>query len=162
GFAFLIKHADWPDEKPIRLRTEQAALTEKPKAETMQRFCDQFPPISGRGMIACAIGNASTPQQRETWIHQGWLQGDFSPNEETLILDTYGNTLPEQDHIARTDRLLFEGKATPARRMLPLVPQSRTNLYLARIALIGDAPDAASRINSVPEDLKRDPGLIFD
>ncbi len=163
GYRFLAGHPGWPEEKLIRLRTEEAALDGAGiDKSTLRQFCNAFPPISGRGMFACAAASASTLAQRKQWVKQGWQQGDFSEYEEKNLLDIYGKQLATADHIARMDRLLFEKKTGQAKRMLKRVPRERETLYLARIALSTDARDAASRLNSVPVNVKRDPGLTFD
>lgn len=162
GYDFLSAHGDWPEMNTIRLRTEQAALDSKPDAAALKRFCTDFPPISGRGMFACAAAGAGIAEQSADWIHQGWLQGDFTEPEEAQVLATYGQQFTSADHIARIDRLLFEGRVGPAKRMLPRVPRDRLTLYMARIALITNSHDANFRMDSVPVNLRRDPGLLFD
>ncbi len=159
GYRFLSKHAGWPDEKIIRLRTEEAALNEAVDANTLRQFCARFPPISGRGMIACAT--VGTTAQRQEWIAQGWKQGDFSESEERAILQRHGSALTLTDHHARMERLLFEEKPAAAKRLLDYLPRERRTLYLARIALTSDAQDATSRLNTVPVHLQRDSGLLF-
>lgn len=162
GYTFLSKHPGWPDEKIIRLRTEQAALDGDIEKDVLRQFCTRFPPISGRGMFACARGGVGTEQQRKEWVKQGWLRGDFSEYEEEVILGVFGTQLGVSDHIARIDRLLFDGKTSHAERMLKRVPRERETLYRARIALISNARDANARLNAVPVNLRHDPGLILD
>ena len=153
GYSFLVKHSGWPDEKLIRLRTEEAAL-QAASSSGIKHFCSKFPPISGRGMFACT-GVTGTDAQRREWIREGWKNGDFSEAEETRILETYGKHLTQADHRARMERLLFEEKTAQARRMLPLLPRDEHTLYLATMALINNDHDAAKRLDAVPVNLRR-------
>jgi soluble lytic murein transglycosylase len=158
GWKFLQSHPDWPRQNTLRLNIEAAALREAPETKKLREFCQTFPPISGRGLIACAragIGGSAA-------ISQGWKQGDFTPEEEKNILAREGGKLTEHDHRARLDRLLFEDKAAPARRTLLLIPETFHSLYLARIALITNAPDAARKVEAVPRAQLQDPGLIYN
>ena len=158
GLNFLNHHADWPEIKLIRLRTEEAALREAASGGSMKSFCAAYPPISGRGMVACArVGIGG-----DTAIKKAWLQGDYSPFEEKQILAQYGDSLGARDHEARTDRLLYERKTGGAKRMLPLLSADQQKLAQARLALQDMAPDASSKVNAVPASLKNHPGLLLD
>lgn len=158
GLTFLNRHSDWPDIKLIRLRTEEAALREAQSGSALKSFCSAYPPISGRGMVACTqvgIGGDKA-------IKQAWKQGDFSPFEEKQILVSNGSSLSSADHWARTDRLLFERKSGAAQRMLPLLDSSHQKLVAARIALQTGAGNAPVKLKAVPTSLQNDPGLMLD
>ncbi len=172
GLRFLTQNPGWPQEKIIRLRTEAAALSEHapPFGNTvageekaiMQDYCGNFPPISGRGMLACFSARAGDEKTRDEWLREGWIQGDFSQSEEGMILREYGAGLTRADHIARAERLLYEGKTKPAERMMGLVPSNRHALYAARMALMTDKKNAESKMNALSAADKRDVGLLFD
>lgn len=161
GHRFLSQHGDWPEAKTIQLRTEEAALNQSPDGSAMRAFCEQFPPLSGRGMLACVTANAAGAN-REAWLKQGWLQGDFSPYEEELVLNRFGGALSHEDHEARADRLLYEGKINSAQRMMSLVSHQRVPLYEARIALITGARNANAKLEALPGNYRNDPGIMFD
>ena len=114
GASFLYEFPNWPDENTIRLRTEAAALYERPSNELMSKFCTDFPPISGRGMVACASNGVSDKAKQTAWVKQGWAQGDFNEDEEQRILKAYDGTLTSADHAARAERLLCRAKSTMA------------------------------------------------
>ena len=172
GLRFLTQHPDWPQEKIIRLRTEAAALAEhappfgrEPTGDEqaiLRDYCANFPPISGRGMVACFLARAGVEPLREQWLHQGWIQGDFTLSEEDMILREFGTDLKSTDHIARIERLLYEGKTKPAERMMELVPRTSQALYHARIALITNQRNAESKMNGLSASERRNAGLLFD
>lgn len=158
GLRFLNQHGDWPEAKVIRLRTEEAALREGAAGGPIKSFCAAYPPISGRGMLACYQAGAGSKAD----VKQAWLQGDFSPYEEKQILSRYGHVLNEAAHVARTDRLLFEGKTGGAQRMLPLLSGEEQRLVQARIALQSGRGDANGKLASLSTAAKRRPGVTLD
>lgn len=162
GIGFLAEHAGWPEEKTIRLRTEAAALTNPPPQAVMDKFCATAAPISGRGMLACANAGSGNGSQRLFWVKQGWLQGDFTDDEEKNILASYGRILGSADHIARAERLLYAGKITATRRMLPLVPTDRRKIYTVRLAFIGKDGRAPRLLAKLSASQQRDAGIIFE
>lgn len=157
---FLNNHPGWPQEKMIQLRAEQAALFEQPDPASLKRYCASYPPISGRGMVACARAGAGTPEERASWIKQAWKQGDFNADEEDSLLAV--NKFTAEEHQARVDRLLVEGKTSQAARMLPRLTPAYRLLSEARIALITDARNAQAKLFNVPSHLKNDPGLMLN
>lgn len=162
GESFLRNHPRWPDEKIIRLRTEAAALLERPDAGAMGSFCKDFPPISGRGMMACLRANAGTADLRKEWLKQGWLQGDFTDSEARTILADYGQQFTSADHSKRLERLLYEEKVSAAKRMMPLVPAARHRVYETRMAIIQNTRDAKAKLAALSTNERQDPGILFD
>jgi soluble lytic murein transglycosylase len=161
GLNFLTEYPGWPDEKSIRMRTEAAAFSEQPERSLMREFCEIMPPISGRGMLACATAQAADEKSCGAWLHQGWIQGDFSENEEQAILARYSTQIAADAHLARTERLLYEGKPTAARRMLPLLPAENHPLYEAWIGLAARDRAAEDLWRTLPENAQKSPGLLF-
>jgi soluble lytic murein transglycosylase len=161
AYRFLVEHPGWPDEKILRIRAEAAALSSSPDPMTMRKFCSNPGPISGRGMYACLRAQAGDPDIRRTWLHKGWIQGDFNEAEERLILSEYGSQLGTNDHVARIDRLLYEKKATPAKRMLPLTPASRRLVFKTRIALTEKDRDAKRIMRSLSNAERNDIGILY-
>ena len=162
GNQFLIEHPGWPEEKLIRLRTEAAALNDRPGHDVMAKFCADNPPISGRGMFACAVAKAGDAKAQEAWITQGWIQGDFNEDEEERIFNSYRDKLTRADHIARAERLLYEGKSAAAKRMLALVPADKRKLYDVRIAFIKNEKHVLARLAALSPAEQREPGILFE
>lgn len=162
GREFLAQHPGWPEEKTIRLRTEAAAMEERPDEKTMAKFCTDLPPISGRGMIACARAGVGDKAAQSAWITKAWVQGDFTEDEESRILKSYGNLIARDYHTARMERLLYEGKATAAKRMLARVPAVSQNLYRVRIAFIEEDKRAPKLLDTLSAAQRRDTGILFE
>lgn len=162
GVKFLNEHPGWPDEKIIRLRTEQAALNDKPGKDAMSKFCTENPPISGRGMIACAAAGVGDAKTQQAWITQGWIQGDFTEDEENRIYDSYHTKLTRADNINRAERLLYEGKSSGAKRMIPLVPADKQRLYKVRLAFIAGDKHAPHELAKLSKQEQSDTGILFE
>ena len=162
GKRFLDEHPGWPEEKIIRLRTEAAAMTERPSRDVMVKFCTATPPISGRGMIACSSAGVGEATKQAEWIRQGWVQVDFNEDEEDRILKTYGPQLKMADHITRAERLLYEARLPAAKRMLPRVTAEKRALYEVRVAFIGNEKGAPNLLKKLSAEQQRDPGILFE
>lgn len=162
GYAFLMNHPGWPEEKLIRLRTEAAAMLEHPSPETMANFCTKLPPISGRGMIACASAHVGSKEQQVDWVKQGWKQGDFNEDEEVRIIKSYSDMLTRTDHATRMDRLLYEGRSAAAKRTMPLLPKQQHAMYHTRIAFINEEHKAPKLLKKLSAAEQRNTGLLFD
>jgi soluble lytic murein transglycosylase len=160
--AFIDQNPDWPLQKTLRKRAE-AALAGEPD-DTAAAWFQRSPPISGPGKARAAEltirrGNieAGTAALRSAWIEE-----DFGPGDERNLLARFGATLRTEDHQKRLDHLLWDGQADAAKRMLPMVSADQRTLAEARLALASDAKDASKLAEKVPEQLRSDPGFVFD
>jgi soluble lytic murein transglycosylase len=79
-----------------------------------------------------------------------------------MILERYGGHLRRQDHEQRLDRLLWDGAAGAARRMLPLVDARRRALAEARLALQAGGKPADRAIRRMSAEVAADPGVVFE
>lgn len=161
AFTFLHDHPGWPDAKTIRIRAEAAALSEQPEPDRMRVFCAEPGPISGRGMFACLRAQVGEAADRRSWLHKGWIQGDFSESEERSILRKYGAQFSREDHIARTERLLYEGKLTPAKRMLDVVPAAYRMPFKTWIAFAQNDRNTDHLLATLSPEEKNQSGLRF-
>lgn len=162
GYRFLNAHPDWPEIKLIRMRTEAAAMLERPDAATMQRFCRELAPISGRGMIACAVAKAGDAKQQEEWVRQAWIQGDFNEDEEKRVFKSYESLLGKREHDRRMERLLYERKKEAAKRLLKMVPLAKRSLYEVRLAFITKDKLAPRMLAHLTHAERGNDGVIYE
>src|SRR5690606_13326785 len=66
------------------------------------------------------------------------------------------------DHALRTDRLLWDERASDAERMLDRLNASDRAMFAARIALIRDKKNAGALVAKVDAKNRNDVGLIYD
>lgn len=163
---FIMANPNWPDIKKLRVRAEMALREVAVSDDTVLLWFADEPPVTGYGKLALADAlSRQTPMPKEkvdTLVREAWIGGDFDESQEKELREKYGSLLGKDEHIARADRLLWEEKTHPAKRMLPLVPASYRTLYEARIALINDKKTAALYVGKVDGKLRKDPGLTYD
>ena len=160
--AFIDQNPTWPSRKKLRIRAELAMAGESD--ETAAAWFKRHPPTSGFGKaraaeLAIRRGEveAGTAELRKVWIEE-----DFNAADERGLLARAKDRLRTEDHQKRLDRLLWDGQAAAARRMLPLVPAEYRAVAEARLALAADAKNASQLVAKVPEKLRDDPGLVFE
>ena len=160
---FLKKHPDWPRERKLIALAESRLPEAMPAREKLAWF-EKYPPISGIGLIKMgeALLSVGKKQEGRNMIVDGWVNGDFSKQESKAIYRRHKKLLRQEDHIARLDRLLWDGKRWPAKRMYGLVPDDWKKLSDARIHLRIRAGNVDTLITRVPEHMKDDPGLVYE
>jgi len=163
---FMDKNPDWPEQKKLRLRAESTIQDSGVSDDEIIEFFARQAPITGVGKMALVkalqTGGKPPAEMISSIVREAWRDGDFDESQEKYLLDNYGNLLKKSDDIARTDRLLWEGKITQAQRMFARVGAEREKLYKTRMALQADAKDATALLSKVPLSLKKDAGLMFD
>src|SRR5690606_6007833 len=163
---FIEQNPDWPDQKKLRLRAEMALKTDSVRDHDLIAWFGDTIPITGVGKIALAEAyqrsQMGTEDKITYLVRDAWRNGDFDEPHERDIQNRYGKWLRTEDYISRIDRLLWEGKVTPAKRILGKVPADHNRLFLARIALVENSGLATTRVNNVPSSMKKDAGLIYD
>lgn len=164
--SFIRENPDWPEQKKLRLRAEFALRDAEVSAgEILDWFGDAMP-LSGIGKLALAEALQTLPDPPASRIRylvrDAWRSGDFEEPREDEILARYGAWLGEQDHITRTDRLLWDEKITAARRMWKHLPQHYHELFDTRIAYMENKRTAPLALAKVTPKLRNDPGLMFE
>ncbi len=163
--AFLRANPDWPQQNRLKLRAEQSIRLSGTSDADLKKWFAENPPASGIAKIAFAelsLRQHADPASVAQLIRDGWRDGDFDEASEKRILSSYRSLLRTDDHIARTDRLLWQEKITPAQRMLELLPGDQRTLANARIALIQDKKTAPFMVMQVSKALHANPGLIYN
>ncbi|HEX3538295.1 MAG TPA: lytic transglycosylase domain-containing protein [Stellaceae bacterium] len=159
---FIQQNPDWPLQKTLRRRAEEALVTESD--DTAAAWLKRYPPQSAIGkmreaelMIKRGNVDAGTAALRAAWI-----DGDFLVADEHSLASRFSSTFRSEDHEKRLDRLLWDGQTDAARRMLPMVAADHRVVVEARMALAANASNAESLLAKVPAGLRSDPGLDFD
>jgi peptidoglycan lytic transglycosylase len=159
---FAERHRDWPRQNILRERAEQLS-GDIPDAVLMAYF-QKNPPTTLFGKLHLAEIAARSGQGEAALavVHEAWLSADLDADTEQVILDRFGSALRPGDHIARLDRLIWDGLTSAARRQLERVPEDQRILAEARLALAGAQPSVEGFVSCIPEYLRSDPGLLFD
>jgi soluble lytic murein transglycosylase len=158
---FISANPDWPAQKLLRRRAEEAMSTESDA--TVADWLKRYPPIS-------AIGKA---REAEITLSQGrtdaglaalrqvWIDGDFTATDERNFWSRFADKIRPEDNIKRLDRLLWDGQNDAVRRMLPMAPTDYRALAEARLTVAEGAANSAAMVARVPAPLQADLGLAF-
>jgi soluble lytic murein transglycosylase len=159
---FIDANPDWPMLATLRLRAEDG-IADVPDSTLIAWFA-QHKPVTGAGKLRQAqiMMNQGHSAEAIALVRTIWVESDFSPADETRLLDQFGSSLTTEDHIHRLDRLLWDGKTGPANDMLSRVPSDWRLLAEARIKLQGLAKTADAAVAKVPRSVADNPGLAFD
>ncbi len=160
---FLDRHPRWPDAVILQVRAESAIDSTVPPDAILGFFADRVPRTrQGRLQLAGACLRSGRAAEAATLVRKSWIEDDYGPDEEQFVLANYGSILRPQDHLARLDRLLWDGKSQQVGRMLGLVDPGHRALAQARLRLQAVGPNVDGALRAVPAALRNDPGLVFD
>jgi soluble lytic murein transglycosylase len=160
--AFLARRADWPGLALVRSRGEAAVARSSTPARITGWFGDRAP-ATAAGAIALtrALLEQGRTEVASAEAGQAWVDLSFSAEEEADLRALVPRALAAMDW-PRLDRLLWEGEATEAWRMLPRVTDAQAALAEARLALRADGRGIDAKIAAVPAALADDPGLAYE
>ncbi|MEX2449577.1 MAG: lytic transglycosylase domain-containing protein [Rhodospirillales bacterium] len=161
---FIDKNPQWPEFKLLRRRAEEAMGNSLSPEETIRWF-KKFPPVSddGRTQLAAAMMAQGHTDKAGAMVRYLWINGNFGgERKERNFYNRYRKILTAKDHIARLDRLSWEGRYWPSRRMLWKVDKDYRTLALARLQLRFRRGNVDKAIAKVPEKYKDDPGLAYE
>jgi soluble lytic murein transglycosylase len=159
---FALAYPTFPRMEILRARAEAALENESPANEDLLRYFDAQPPITNaaRARYALALAGAGRPEAFD-WGRKAWRGGTMSDPAELYLSGLYGAQFSADDHAARMDALLWQGKADAASRQVVNLSEGDRPLMLARLALLrGSAPEAAGI--AVPAGADSDPGYVFN
>ena len=149
----------WP-----RANRRQAAAEKQLEAQGMgpQATIDWFKgqdPITAEGAMALAGAYRATsrPNDAAKLIKHFWRDKVFESEPQRQMLSRFADMLTVEDHIARTDMLLYGQQGPAARDMVSLLPPDQRSLAQARMAY-----RAGGRGADVPSSLADSPGLAFE
>ena len=160
---FIAGHRDWPNQKALQARAEEA-MPQDMQADEVIAWFQGRDPTSGEGMLK--LGEAYSRKSQEgpakTWIVRAWVQGNFSLDRASYVVTRYASSLAAADHQARISRLIWQDEFAQAQAMTNQVDASWVALMNARIKLRQNARDADAAFQRVTGALANDAGLLFD
>ena len=159
---FVQAYPSFPRTEILRLRAEAALEDEAPPQADLLRYFDAHPPLTNpaRARYALALAGA---QRAEAFsmARAAWRGGAMSDPAELYLSGIYGAQFTPDDHAARIDALLWQGKAEAAARQMLNLAEADRPMALARLSLLrGARPEAAGLI--VPDGALADPGYTFN
>ncbi len=161
--SFLARRPGWPGLTLLRQKGETAVARSTTPARVIAWFGPN-PPATATGAVALvrALAAAGEAERAAVVARTAWVTLDLDEAGEAALLAAAGPALAGA-HGARLERLLADGRAAAARRMLARVDPGRRALAEARLALQeGQSAGIEARIAAVPAALAGDPGLALD
>lgn len=160
--AFLQRRPDWPGLGLLREKGE-AAVARSTSAERVLAWFNGGQPETVEGSFALiraytALGQTDAARAEAV---RAWLALSFTAEQEAALLEAYPKALAQVNE-TRLDRLLWDGQATEAARMLPRVGADWRKLAEARIALREESPGVDAKLKAVPAALSNNPGLAYE
>jgi soluble lytic murein transglycosylase len=160
---FIEANPAWPHRTTLQLRAEDAMNGSLGDSEVIDWFA-KYPPqtTSGRLRLVQALDRAGKTARALDQMRAAWIVGNFNPGQERELVHRWGAKLTPADHIARLDRLLWDGQAHQARLMAALVPHDHRALAEARIKFRAAEGGVDAALAKVPAQLQGDPGLTYE
>ena len=161
-----IADGKWAQAKSLEAKAEARLSAEGSDAQVFEWFDGRKAETAlGKARLAEALlsrGRDKDRPEAHKLLREAWIDGDFSADDEKRFLGRHSRLLSQADHIARMDRLLWEGRYYSVKRHLWRLPKPYQALGLARISLRRDVGNVDRLVSLVPKDLQRDPGLIYE
>lgn len=161
--AFLAANTDWPRRHTLERRAEEA-LGGWVERDKMVAWLREHEPrtANGRAVAADLSLDEGNVVRATKLIRDAWIQGAFSREARAVFLARYRAYLRPEDHRARLDRLLWDGRYPEAQNMSRLVDEGYDKLAQARQAFRTGKGNVDALIRRVPASLQDDPGLLYD
>lgn len=160
---FLERAPHWPEIARLQARAEELLPSRLSSAEVLSFFADREPRTpAGRLRLAEALLESGRSEEGRSLLRRLWVEDDLAAIDERRILDRYGALLTRDDHSRRLRRLLWDGQAAAARRMLPLADKHARAIAEARLALQAGGKSAQRALSNLSAAVASDPGVIFD
>ena len=160
---FIEENPDWPSQGPLQVQAELAMPPDLPAKKALAFFGEREPKtFAGTTQLARALQAGGDKTQAAAVVRRGWVELDSGEDDEKQFLAKFGAMLKPEDHVARLDRLLWDGKQDATKRMLNRVDAAHRALAEARIALRNEKKNADKLVAKVPKKLLRDAGLVYE
>jgi len=161
---FIKDHPSWPRQKRLRRRAEEAMRNSLPAPEVISWF-QKYPPVSTDGQVQLAQATLAMGKtdKAHAMLRYIWLNGNFGgKKKERRFYKKFKSLLGGDANVKRMDRLLWQGRYWPARRMLWRVNKDYRALGFARLQLRFRRGNVDKAIERVPAHLKDNIGLAYE
>lgn len=160
---FIEANPTWPHRTTLSLRAEDGINGALADGEAIAWFA-KYPPqtTNGRLRLIQALDRSGESARAAQLVRATWIAGNFNAAHERDFLRRWSGDLTQADHIARLDRLLWDGQTHQARLMAPLVPPDHRALAEARIKFRAGEGGVDAALAKVPSALRGDTGLSYE
>ena len=160
---FIKENPNWPKITFLRKKNELFVGSNWNNSRIINLF-DATPPLTTKGAVnyVDALRKKNGINSVIKLANDTWINKNFTKHQSKDFYKKYKKILTPDAHLKRIERLTWLGRSYEARRMLPVINKNYRNLYNAKIILRrrGGSPDSA--VASVPKNLKKNEGLIYE
>lgn len=157
--AFMAENPDWPFQTLLARRLNEAIAAE-PQDAAAATLCRAQTPSAAATLERCAQAFGDGPEAT-AMARAAWVAGDDGVPWEIAFVLRWGSVLRPQEERERFDALARRDTAAATRQAMRLTGDDRL-VALARLALRGNAPDAATVLAQVPAARRGDPLLVYE
>jgi soluble lytic murein transglycosylase len=161
--AFRKANPDWPLTTALTVRAEGLIDRHASPGFVIGWFAGREPTSAlGKirlGMAEIAAGKIAAG---ESHVRSGWIEGSFTANEESFILQRTGMMMTPEISARRLDTLLWRRDYASVKREMARASDADQAIAAARIAVETGSRDAQSLVAALTADQAASPGLLFD
>ena len=156
--------AGWPRAARRRVAAEKLINRSRLPAQAVITWFASDRPVTMPGAVALGAALFATGRRDEAAqvIRLAWRGLVCDEDTQERVLAQFSDLLRAEDHIARTDLLLYGAHGTAVQDMLRLLPPNEQAIARARMAIRRRASDAQAMINALPPDDQVRPGLAYE
>ncbi|HEY8195165.1 MAG TPA: lytic transglycosylase domain-containing protein [Hyphomicrobium sp.] len=170
--SFLDDNPLWPDRAMMNRRLEEVLFTQGGNSKTIKSYFSNAKPQTGIGYAALAsayLAEGNTEEARKL-AATAWREMTIPATLEKGFLTRFGKLLTPADHKWRFDRMVTDDvryagnrtdRAAAARRLIPLLPESKQKEATARLAVFNRAANASALMDALSHQSENDTGLAF-
>jgi soluble lytic murein transglycosylase len=160
--AFMAANPDWPNQKLLERRREEA-LASEPDGPGVLDQCIAMPVHAAPALLRCAtaFSAAGQPDPAAAAIREAWRTGITDPVAEAEFLRRHGAIVRPEDEWTRFDHLAW-GNPDAARRQASRLNAGARPAAEARLALRRGDPSAPALLASLPVAARSEPALVLD
>lgn len=154
--AFLDDNPDWPQQRLITIRAEQALYDQKAPAAAIFSFFASRQPETAMGKLALSRAYLARGDRAKAaaWAARAWREDDFSESGEKRVMAEFGGLIGQADHRARLVRLIYEQESRAALRTAARISSDHVKLAKAAAALFSLSKDGPRLYGAVPASLR--------
>ena len=158
----LRESPDWPEPEVLRRQAEDRLGADVPATEQW-RYFTAFPPLTSIGHLRrLEAAQAASPGDVQRLASDSWRTATFRPADEEEFTNRYGRLLKPEDHVARFDRILREGRPQIAAGLVSRLPPDYQPLANARLAMATRAADAVTILRGVAANRLEEPTIRLE
>jgi len=158
--------SDWPRITAIQSKAERRMFDKPLSANKTISFFALRDPVTGEGRAALArahykLGNDASGDQ---WLRLAWRESKLTRDRQKELFGKYRKRLTKEDHAARADHLIWQGRRhyAKANALLQHMNISDRKLMTARLKLAQNGSGMDAALKAVPSSLRKDAGLLYE